>query len=159
MYVYALYINFQCEFSRDSDYVIRRPSFWNIWYGHHQASFFSANSAVIVIMSSRDHIFEIMIWSSSDIIFQCEFSHDSDYIIRRLYFKILNVKTKIQDKEAHLSWDNIKAKIQDKELRLKSMSRPKSKIKKSTWDNVKAKIQDKEVRLRTMSRQRFRTRN
>jgi hypothetical protein len=133
-------IIFQCKFSCDSDYVIWRPYFWNIWYGHHQASFFSANSAVIVIMSSGDNIFEIMIWSSSDIIFQCEFSHDSDYIIRRLYFKILNVKTKIQDKEAHLSWDNIKAKIQDKELQLKSMSRPKSKIKKSTWDNVKAKI-------------------
>ena len=130
MYVYALYIIFQCEFSHDSDYVIQRPSF-----------------------------LQYMIWSSSDIIFQCEFSHDGDYIIWRLYFKILNVKTKIQDKEAHLSWDDIKAKIQDKELRLKSMSRPKSKIKKSTWDNVKAKIQNKEVRLRTMSRQRFRTRN
>ena len=116
MYVYALCMVFRCEFSRDSDYVIWRLYFDNIWYGHHQASFFSVNSVVTVIMSSGDYILTIydmvitrhhfsvwiqlwqwlchpetifwqyMIWSSPDIIFQCEFSHDSDYVIQRLYF-------------------------------------------------------------------------
>ena len=52
-------IIFWCEFSHDSDYVIRRLYFDNIWYGHHQASFFGVNSAMTVIMSSRDYILTI----------------------------------------------------------------------------------------------------
>ena len=109
-------IIFRCEFSRDSDYVIRRLYFDNIWYSHQQASFFGVNSAVTVIMSSRDYIliiydmvitrhhfsvwiqpwqwlchpetifWQYMIWSSPGIIFRCEFSRDSDYVIWRLYF-------------------------------------------------------------------------
>jgi hypothetical protein len=59
MYVYVLHTIFQCEFSCDSDYVIRRLYFENIWYGHHQASFFSVNSVMTVIMSSRDYILKI----------------------------------------------------------------------------------------------------
>ena len=47
----------------------RHYIFEKIWYGHHQASFFSANSTVRVIMSSRHCIWKNMIWSSSDIIF------------------------------------------------------------------------------------------
>ena len=59
--------------------------FENIWYGHHQASFFSANSTVRVIMSSGHCIWKNMIWSSSGIIFQCEFSCKGDYVIQALY--------------------------------------------------------------------------
>ena len=114
MYVYALYMVFQCEFSCEGEYVIRRLYIDNIWYGHHQASFFGVNSAMTVIMSSGDYILTIydivitkhhfsvwvqprqwlchpetifwqyMIWSSPGIIFRCEFS--SDYVICRLYF-------------------------------------------------------------------------
>ena len=110
MHAYVLYTIFQCEFSCDSDYVIRRLYFENIWHGHHQALFFSVNSVVIVIMSSGDYILKIynmvitrhcfsvwiqltqwlchlettfwkyMIWSSPDIVFQCEFSCDSDCV-------------------------------------------------------------------------------
>jgi hypothetical protein len=102
-------IIFQCKFSHDHDYVIR-------WYGHHQASFFSGNSVMTVIMLSRDYFLKIydmvitmhhflvwiqswqwlchlettfwkyMIWSSPDIIFQCEFSCNSDCVIWRLCF-------------------------------------------------------------------------
>ena len=53
-------IIFQCEFNCNSDYVIQTLHFENIWYGHHQASFFSANSAVMVIMPSRDIIFHFI---------------------------------------------------------------------------------------------------
>jgi hypothetical protein len=110
-------IIFPCEFSCDSDYVIRRLYFENIWYGHHQASFFRANSVVTVIISSKHYILKIydmaiikhhfsvwiqlwqwlchsktifwkyMIWPSSSIIFRCEFSCDCDYFIGRLYFE------------------------------------------------------------------------
>ena len=96
-----------------------------------------------------------MIWSSSSIIFQCEFSRDSDYVIRRLYFKILNAKTKIQDKEEHLrqcqgkdsrqgskTKDNVKAKIQDKEEHLRQCQGKDSRQGSKTKDNVKAKIQE-----------------
>jgi len=110
-------IIFRWEFSCDCDYVIWRLYFENIWYGHHQASFFHANSVVTVIMSSKDYILKIydmaiikhhfsmqiqlwqwlfhpntifwkyMIWPSLSIIFPCKFSCDSDYVIRRLYFE------------------------------------------------------------------------
>ena len=78
-------IIFQCEFNCKGDYVIQTlylkkydmviirhrlsmriwlqgwlchldTVFENIWYGHHQASFFGVNLAVTVIMSSRDII-------------------------------------------------------------------------------------------------------
>ena len=108
-------IIFQCEFSCDSHGVIRRLHFGNIWYGHHQASFFSANSVMTVIVSSKDYILKIYdmvitrhhfsvwiqswLWSchlktifwkymiglSSGIIFQCKFSCDSDYVIWKPY--------------------------------------------------------------------------
>ena len=146
MYVYALYTIFQCEFNCNSDYVIRTLHFENIWYGHHQASFFgvnstvtvimssghyilkiydmgiirhhfsvwiqlqqwlchldtvfeniwyghhqtsffSVNSAVMVIMSSGHYIWKNMIWPSSGIVFQCEFSCNSDDVIWTLYLK------------------------------------------------------------------------
>ena len=111
MYVYALYTIFQCEFNCNSDYVIWTLHFENIWYGHHQASFFSVNSAVTVIMSSRHYILKYMIWSSSSIIFKCVFSCNGDYAIQRHHFSfykiqdkvfLINVKIKIQDKKAHL---------------------------------------------------------
>ena len=109
-------IVFQCEFSWDSDYVISRLHFENIWYGHHQTLFFSVNSVVSVIVSSGGYILKMydmvitrhcfsvwiqlqqwlchlktifwkdIIWSSPDIIFQCECSHSSYYVIWRLYF-------------------------------------------------------------------------
>ena len=78
-------IIFQCEFSCKGDYVIQALYIWKIWYGHHQASFFSANSTVRVIMSSGHCIWENMIWSSSGIIFQCEFNCKGDYVIQALY--------------------------------------------------------------------------
>ena len=62
-------IIFQCEFSCDSHHVIWRLHFENIWYGHHQASFFSANSVVTVIMSSEDYILKIY-----DMVNRCHFS-------------------------------------------------------------------------------------
>jgi len=50
---------FQCEFSCDNDYVIRRLYFENIWYSHHQALFFSMNSIITVIVSSGGYILKI----------------------------------------------------------------------------------------------------
>ena len=46
-------------FSCDNDCVIWRLYFDNIWYGPHQASFFSANSVVTMIMSSGDYLLTI----------------------------------------------------------------------------------------------------
>ena len=54
-----LYTIFQCKFSHGSDFVIWRLSFENIWSGHHQASFFSVNSVVTVILSSEDYLLKI----------------------------------------------------------------------------------------------------
>jgi len=50
---------FQCEFSCDSDCVLWKLYFENIWHSHHQALFFSVNSVVTVIMSSGDYILKI----------------------------------------------------------------------------------------------------
>ena len=49
-------IIFQWEFSCDGDSVICRLYFDNIWYGHHQTSFFGENSVMMVTMSSADYI-------------------------------------------------------------------------------------------------------
>ena len=49
-------IIFWWEFSHDSDSVIWRLYFDNIWYSHHQASFFSENSVVMVILSFENYI-------------------------------------------------------------------------------------------------------
>ena len=108
---------FQCEFKCSSYYVIWRPYFHKMWYGHFQASFFNVNSGVAVIISSRDHIsvkcdmvifrhhfsmgiqpcqwlchletifLSNVIWSSPGFIFQCEFNCSSYYVIWRLYFR------------------------------------------------------------------------
>ena len=52
-------IIFQCEFSCDNDPVIWRLHFENMWYSHHQASFFNVNSVVTVILSSDNYILKI----------------------------------------------------------------------------------------------------
>ena len=91
-------IIFWCEFSCNHDYVIRWLHFDNIWYGHHQASFFSANSAVTVIISSEDYVFPIY-----------------DMVINRHHFSF----HKIQEKKVFQI--NVKIKIQDKEVRPRTM--------------------------------------
>ena len=55
----SLGVIFQCKFYCDSDYVIWRLYFENIWYGYDQTSFSSVNSAITVIMSPRDYILKI----------------------------------------------------------------------------------------------------
>ena len=117
MYVYALYIIFQCESSGNSDYVIWRPYCHNIWYGHHQASFFSVNPTVTVIMSSRDHIVIIYDMVITKHHFSVPISCDGDYGIWRLYFDNI--------------WYGYHS-IQDKEVHLNTMSRPRSKTRKPT---------------------------
>jgi len=84
---------FQCEFSWDSDYVISRLHFENIWYGHHQTLFFSVNSVVTVIVSSGGYILKIYDMSSPGTVFQCEFSCNmimsfEDYILKRYHMVI-----------------------------------------------------------------------
>ena len=64
-------IIFWCESSGNGDYVIQRPHCHNIWYGHHQASFFSVNPTVTVIKSSGDHIviiYDMVIFSESSVV-------------------------------------------------------------------------------------------
>ena len=136
--------------------------FENIWYGHHQA-FFSVNSVVTVIMSSGHYIWKYMIWSSSGIIFQCEFSCNGDYVIQRHHFSFYKIQDKvfklvlrlnprqestlqtasrpinIQDKEAHSRWCQGKdpshgSKIKNNVL----MSRPKSTLE--TMSKLKSRI-------------------
>ena len=79
-------IIFRCEFSRDSDYVIRRLYFDNIWYGHHQASIFGVNSAMIVTMSSGDYILTIYDMVITRHQFLVLIQHDGNCVIQRLYF-------------------------------------------------------------------------
>jgi len=50
---------FQCEFNCNSYDVMGWLHSHNIWYGHHQASFFILHPMVMVIMSFGDHIFAI----------------------------------------------------------------------------------------------------
>ena len=73
IYVYALYTIFLIEFSCNNNYGIWRLYFDDIWYGHHQASFFSANSATTVIMSSSPyllgHFCKIIIFDLRDYIY------------------------------------------------------------------------------------------
>ena len=71
---------FQCEFNGSVHFVIRLTIFGNFFVLYvcmymHYTPLFGANSVVTVI------------WSSPDIIFQCEFSHDCDHVIWRLYLK------------------------------------------------------------------------
>ena len=51
--------HFWCKFSHNSDFVIQRPYFANVWYGCQQTSSFSVNSVLTVIMSSEDYILKI----------------------------------------------------------------------------------------------------
>ena len=50
-----------CEFNMQYNLPeqLHKQCFENIWYGHHQASFFSGNSTVTVIMSSEHYILKI----------------------------------------------------------------------------------------------------
>ena len=85
-----LYTIFQCEFICNSDYVIQRLYFEKIWYGHHQASFFSVNSSIMIIISSGDYI--------DKKVFESMLNKDP-----RQGSKIKNnVKSEIQDEEAQL---------------------------------------------------------
>ena len=126
-------IIFRWEFSREGDYVIQRLHFDNIWYGHHQASFFSENSVVKVIMSSEDYILIIY-----------------DMVITKHHF---SVRIKSWRWLCHLEtafwwymiWSFL---VRSQDPRQGS----------SPNHNVKAKIQDKEVHLNTKSKSRFRTR-
>src|ERR1700728_841363 len=56
MYVYAFCTVFQCEFNRNSDYVIQRL-----------------------------YVAQYMIWASSGIVFHFASSCNNDYVIQRLY--------------------------------------------------------------------------
>jgi len=87
MHAYVLYTIFRVNSVVDSDYVIPKTIFENIWHGHHQALF----SVWIQLWQWLCHLettfWKYIIWSSPGIVFQCEFSWDSDYVISRLHFE------------------------------------------------------------------------
>ena len=93
MYVHVLYTIFLCKFSCDSDSVIWRLSFENIWYDHHQALFFSANSAVTVKTISMQKILDKKV-------------------------KLKTILSLISMKKKH-TWDDVKAKIENKQAHLR----------------------------------------
>ena len=78
-------IIFQCKFNRNSDYVIWTLHFENIWYGHHQASFFSVNSAVMVMIPSRDIIFHFIKFKT----------------------RFFNLMLRLKSKTRKHTWDNV----------------------------------------------------
>jgi hypothetical protein len=64
-------IHFWCKSNCNSDYVMWRRYCHNIWYGHHQTSFFGVNPTVTVIMSSGDYIviiYDMVIFSESSVV-------------------------------------------------------------------------------------------
>ena len=87
MYVYVSYTTFWCEFSCDSDYVIRRPHlkiYDMVIIRHHFSVQIQSWQS---LCHPKTTFWKYMIWSSPSIIFQCEFSRDSHCVIWRLHFE------------------------------------------------------------------------
>ena len=95
-----------------------------------------------------------MIWLSPDIIFQYEFSHNSDYIIWRLYFKIYDMSSPGIIFQCEFSRDchyviwRLYFEYIWYDHQQTSFSFYKIQNKKVLQINVKIKIQDKKAHLR-----------
>ena len=77
IYVYVLYTIFQCKFSCDSDCVIWRLYFDNIWYGHHLALVIYTAPWVFVQSTWTVWSLSQSLWT----LYDCEVSVQTSHII------------------------------------------------------------------------------